>query len=319
MAIGNFLDPYSTPAMNAGPTDLRGRWDQFFQNPDNRQALLQFGAAMLQPIAPGQTLLGQIGQGIAAAVAGKAQAEDRRLRRDQMAFDRNLAIQGLALRREDFESDKDYREAQQEFQRQQAEVAQSNAEADRGLKERSVATDERTAAASIAKANADTRGQLTPAKILDLKRKIAENYTWYELTNQGDPNKMTLDQYTQQALTSMGIPPEQANFGPEDFGPREIVPLAGPAVPPAVAPTSPMSSPSAATPATVTQRMNVQGGDVPQREQLTSEQVKTAQGGKVFRVLQARLSSPDPQIRAKALLTLQKIKMNMVDPENLGL
>lgn len=79
------LDPEDTEESPAGPQDtqssdqskpgLRKAWDAWTSRPENNAALLQFGLAMLQPRAPGQSGVGQF----ANAVGQGAEASDRNL------------------------------------------------------------------------------------------------------------------------------------------------------------------------------------------------------------------------------------------------
>lgn len=94
---------------------LEEGWKGFFSNPDNQSALMAFGAQLLQPLAPGQNLLGRIGEGLGKAgetldnraktAAERAREandvrlreEENEIRRQQMAnqqsqFDRSLEV-----------------------------------------------------------------------------------------------------------------------------------------------------------------------------------------------------------------------------------
>lgn len=72
-----------TQSTNNSQSGVRRAWDAFTSRPENNAALLQFGLAMLQPRAPGQTGLGQfanaVGQGAEASSRNveAQQAEDK--------------------------------------------------------------------------------------------------------------------------------------------------------------------------------------------------------------------------------------------------
>lgn len=85
------LDPENEDPSPAGPQDsqssdqskskLRAAWDGWTSRPENNAALLQFGLAMLQPRAPGQSGVGQF----ANAVGQGAEASDRNIATQQAA------------------------------------------------------------------------------------------------------------------------------------------------------------------------------------------------------------------------------------------
>jgi len=93
--VGSALTGQRTDPATAG-----AKWDDFMQRPGNRQALLQIGLQMMQPVGIGQTAGGHIAQSIGAGGEAvgrletadlKEQAVDNRL---QMANDRlNVAQQ----------------------------------------------------------------------------------------------------------------------------------------------------------------------------------------------------------------------------------
>lgn len=76
--------PNDTQSTDASKSGIRQAWEQFSARPENNAALLQFGLAMLQPRAPGQSGIGQfanaVGQGAEAADRNVAtqQAEQQR-------------------------------------------------------------------------------------------------------------------------------------------------------------------------------------------------------------------------------------------------
>jgi len=73
MALGD--DPYGTPVaegdiQQAEAPDvagLAGQWRDWMAEPGNRQAIMQFGINMMQPVAYGQSAAGHFGQAVGAA------------------------------------------------------------------------------------------------------------------------------------------------------------------------------------------------------------------------------------------------------------
>lgn len=93
MAEANYFDPEedATPAApgDTSSTDnsksgVRRAWDAWTSRPENNAALLQFGVAMMQPRAQGQTSFGQFGN----ALAEGAGASDRNIAQQQLEEDR---------------------------------------------------------------------------------------------------------------------------------------------------------------------------------------------------------------------------------------
>lgn len=94
------LDPEDTAPSPAGPEDtqssdqsksgLRKAWDAWTNRPENNAALLQFGLAMLQPRAPGQSGVGQF----ANAVGQGAEASDRNVASQEAAAKQASDIEG---------------------------------------------------------------------------------------------------------------------------------------------------------------------------------------------------------------------------------
>ncbi len=59
--------PAQPPADPQAQQDIAGRWRGFLSDPAARTALIQFGIGMMQPIQPGQTAIGQVGQSLGGA------------------------------------------------------------------------------------------------------------------------------------------------------------------------------------------------------------------------------------------------------------
>lgn len=74
--------PGDTTSENASNSKFQGAWQKFSSKPENSAALLQFGIAMLQPRAPGQSGIGQAanalaeGGGAAGRVIATQKADD---------------------------------------------------------------------------------------------------------------------------------------------------------------------------------------------------------------------------------------------------
>lgn len=90
--------PNDTQSADASKSGIRQAWEQFSARPENNAALLQFGLAMLQPRAPGQSGIGQF----ANAVGQGAEAADRNIAtqqaQEQQQFLRNEKTSELALK-----------------------------------------------------------------------------------------------------------------------------------------------------------------------------------------------------------------------------
>lgn len=64
--VGAAFTGQSAGTPQVEPAQAAGQWDDFLQRPGNRQALLQIGLQLMQPMAQGQTVAGQVGQAIGA-------------------------------------------------------------------------------------------------------------------------------------------------------------------------------------------------------------------------------------------------------------
>lgn len=90
--------PGQTPqgAAPAAGGDLTQQWTSYFQSPQIRAAMLQFGVSMLQPRQAGQTVSGQVGTsaadaGGAAARVSEFQRLDAKDKREQSRLDQTAA------------------------------------------------------------------------------------------------------------------------------------------------------------------------------------------------------------------------------------
>lgn len=93
----NYFDPTEeapvardTSSADASKSGVRAAWDQWTSKPENNAALLQFGIAMMQPRAQGQSSVGQFGNAIGEAgeastrnVAAQNQELDRAAQREE--------------------------------------------------------------------------------------------------------------------------------------------------------------------------------------------------------------------------------------------
>lgn len=90
--------PQDTQSSDNSKSGIRQAWEQFSARPENNAALLQFGLAMLQPRAPGQSAVGQF----ANAIGQGAEAADRNVAtqqaQEQQQFLRNEKTAELALK-----------------------------------------------------------------------------------------------------------------------------------------------------------------------------------------------------------------------------
>lgn len=66
-------------------TQATNEWGQFLSDPKGRAALMSFGLAMMQPVAPGQSSLGHFGQAIGNAAGSLQEEEARELKAEDVA------------------------------------------------------------------------------------------------------------------------------------------------------------------------------------------------------------------------------------------
>lgn len=107
--------PVAAPGAAQAPVDpqrqaRRDSWSSYFQRPEIRAALLQFGVGMLQPRGVGQTFAGQVGQSIgdagqAAARVGEQQRQIAQDAREQQRLDlaESRQAEQLAMNREELD------------------------------------------------------------------------------------------------------------------------------------------------------------------------------------------------------------------------
>ena len=79
------------------PEELKGQWDQFLSSDQNRSALLQFGLALMQPVSPGQTGAGHIGQAIGAGAEASGRVEKQDIARELAEADARRAERKLDI------------------------------------------------------------------------------------------------------------------------------------------------------------------------------------------------------------------------------
>jgi len=88
--VGGALTGQQTDPATAG-----AQWDDYLNRPGNRQALMQIGLQMMQPVAMGQTVGGHIGQAIGAGGEAVGRIEEGDLK--EKAVDSKLAIADAKL------------------------------------------------------------------------------------------------------------------------------------------------------------------------------------------------------------------------------
>jgi hypothetical protein len=88
-------------------TSIGGAWSNWISKPENRAAMIQAGAMLLQPISPGQSVGGHIGRAVAGGAG--AQARNVESRSKQELAMREMAVQESEAnsRRISAESDRD--------------------------------------------------------------------------------------------------------------------------------------------------------------------------------------------------------------------
>lgn len=90
--------PSDTSSTDNSKSGIRQAWDEWTSRPENNAALLQFGIAMLQPRAPGQSGIGQF----ANAIGEAGQASERNIAAQQaeaqQGFEQGIKSQEAAAR-----------------------------------------------------------------------------------------------------------------------------------------------------------------------------------------------------------------------------
>ena len=109
--LGQAVPPTKAPAPDEQKKkELQSKWEAFFQRPEVAAGALQFGVNMLQPLAPGQTFAGQLGQSLGAGAQAAGRVQQRA--RTEEVQDRELGLQerrvaaeeeGVVVQREGFE------------------------------------------------------------------------------------------------------------------------------------------------------------------------------------------------------------------------
>lgn len=95
MAIQNPDDVGGALTGQTDPATASSQWDDYLQRPGNRQALLQIGLQMMQPVAMGQSAAGHVGQAIGAGGEAVGRIEEGDLK--EKAVDQKLAIADAKL------------------------------------------------------------------------------------------------------------------------------------------------------------------------------------------------------------------------------
>lgn len=117
MPLGNYLQPGMPPESQRPSPEEQARlhtgWRSWLDNPDHRAMMLQAGVALLQPIAPGQTLVGHIGSAVGQAGQTAATREQMRAQMAQRQFEDALRLGAFEQSGEQFEfqktsADRDY-------------------------------------------------------------------------------------------------------------------------------------------------------------------------------------------------------------------
>ena len=297
-----------------------GGFQNPLEDPANRRALMMFAARMLQPIQPGQTLMGQVGTGIGDAIAGKAAAEDRELRRADTNFDRQLAMMGIGLQKDKFAADREDVAWQKDTKLRELDIAIANATSEA---ERNRLADQRAERElQISQQNADstrisalkptsTSGQITPNVIVEMRQAALDAYPKHVEANTLaslpiTPQEDFVKSYIQEAL--QGVDPDAVMAGGQT-GPSLIAAPKGdaqtyiPKTPAARIVNAPQASEPSSDP----------GG-----QKMSSNQFKMRYPRELEK-LKALLQDPDPKVVAKGRLILQKLKdQNISDPANFG-
>lgn len=101
--------------------DLKNQWDAWSAQPANKAMLVQMGLQLLQPIQPGQSPIGNIGQAVGAGFQAKNRVEKQALLEDDVNYKRSQ--QQL-----DREAETEERANKNKFQSRQLDISQQNAD-----------------------------------------------------------------------------------------------------------------------------------------------------------------------------------------------
>lgn len=202
MADQNYLDP-EEDATPAGPGDtsstdnsksgVRRAWDAWTSKPENNAALLQFGVAMMQPRAQGQTSFGQFGN----AIAEGAGASDRNIAAQRVEEDRGQAQEDRGIKNE-------YTRAQTEAARVNASAYSRMADAQGGGGNKSALSNtyrvQQAFRTWLAKPE-DTTGMTQDPLLGAVKKKFPDVQSKTDLVNNPAAQKHAFELYTQQFAT----------------------------------------------------------------------------------------------------------------------
>lgn len=316
--FGNFLAP-------------QGQFQNPLADPANRLAMMQFAARLLQPIQPGQTLMGQVGQGISDALGAKVQAEDRALRRQDTNFDRQLALAGLGMKRDAFaaeqsntEFDRGLRLQELELRKNAATSAEEAAALDREIAKEKLALTKTEIAQSGYRAETDRMGVLNPKgsriTLEDIQQSRENALRAYDpYVNDGQTQQ---EHMTQWMIDIYGTPNPEELLKQQQPGPTMLQ------VPPAP------GSDLVAAPASAPRRDPNMSRIERAQEQAASPDAAVSPAGvqkmssnqfkqrfpQYYEMIQRFLKSADPREVAKGRLLLQRLKSEgLTDPDHLGL
>jgi hypothetical protein len=298
--------PYLNPTPTSEPQEgLVSKWRGWLQQPDNRAALLQFGVNMLQPMGPGQTFWGQLGQSLGAAGQTVQTRQQQRQKAADAAAARAMDVAQLA--QGDRRLDLTEQGQQQQYETDQAAAERGNRALD--IQQQNADT------ASTRASRGTAAGQITPAFVARAKQSALTSYDKYSdaaFLNGNTP--MSREDYVDQYLSTMGLTPDQisgaafARSGDLIAGGTTTIAKKGPRGT-ATGPTPQeridrgFSAADSATPASAAVKLS--SAEYLQRypQQWTR--------------IQQLLQSADPREKARGQLFMQQVQQNVADPQNL--
>lgn len=279
------------------------QWREHLASPDVRAGIAQAGLQMLQPMQPGQTLLGSLGQAVGT---GMETVDARRSARNQAT----LAADKSALDREQLQTERDRAAMDRltESERLALQGRGTDLEAQRvDIAREGLGIDRTRAEADLIRAQRSGRtlSGMTPQQVAAWRDKAHKAYQKekeaYELLEDEDLNPGDEDAYVERYLEEIGIdltagpapaggpsPPAPANLpvpGPGAGGPPQL-----PATPPAGADAS---------------------GAKPSFSQVIASDPTT------WETWQAMLRDPDPKIVAAAKLRIERLRSRISDPQSI--
>lgn len=117
------LFPSNVVSRNQQPSPgLAEKWRAWINDPVNRASLIQTGLQLLQPISPGQSVIGHIGQGVGSGLALRARYDKQQQDLQNQTLKRDMEQKEMQLRADELEQRKTAQKDDAEYRRGALEV-----------------------------------------------------------------------------------------------------------------------------------------------------------------------------------------------------